>query len=404
MSGSPTIVAITFDRLNSLSRLLDSLLKANYNGHTNVRLIISIDGGGSKDVITHSNSFAWPFGDKIVIKHQKNLGLRNHVLSCGDLTSKWDEVIILEDDCIVGPEFYNFAVHALRFYNDDIRMAGISLYSYQVNEYAQLPFQPINNGYDNFFMQVPSSWGQAWTKFQWSRFKNYYKDNMVITDKDKLPETVKGWPESSWKKYFYKYIVENDLYVVYPFHSHTSNFSELGTHVQYDTSFLQVPLRLFAPHGGYHFQEFSESLNKFDAYFEIDPKFLNLFGFNIQENFGMDLYGLKQLNLFSYNYVFSIKDCNNPIKKYDGRMFPLIQNLIFELGGDFISFAKSEDFSSVEINTKKKLLINTQYFGFWSGFKAGMSEGVLQVQHSNTYKLGTFLLKPFQIFKKKSKH
>ena len=98
MMHHPAIVVVTYNRPDSLMRLLGSLTKARYP--VGVPLIISIDGGDNreKQVVKIAEEFPWPHGKKEVICHEKNLGLRKHILSCGDLTERYDSVIVLEDD------------------------------------------------------------------------------------------------------------------------------------------------------------------------------------------------------------------------------------------------------------------------------------------------------------------
>ena len=99
------IVVVAYNRPDSLNRLLDSLTKVNYEGH-NVPLIISIDYSGKDDVYLAAEAFEWKFGEKKIIRHPENLGLKKHVLSCGDLVKDYDAVIILEDDLLVSPGMY----------------------------------------------------------------------------------------------------------------------------------------------------------------------------------------------------------------------------------------------------------------------------------------------------------
>lgn len=394
----PAIVVVTYNRIESLKRLLNSLLKANYNELTDVKLIISIDGGAASDVIEFANGFSWPFGHKEIIQHTENLGLRNHIIHCGDLSEIEESVIVLEDDCIVGYEFYKYAVQSIGYYLNETSVAGISLYSYSINEYAQMPFQPVYEEHDNYFMQVPSSWGQAWTKQQWSLFKEFYLKNPIISEGDRLPENVKDWPETSWKKYFYKYLVDNNLFIVYPIHSHTSNFSEIGTHYDSETSQLQVPLKFFSPKAGYKFSKLNNSLNIFDAYFEILPQCLISMGANLDEGVGIDLYGLKQLHLFNYSKVLTIRNATKSIRTYDCRMFPLFHNIIFNLNGSGINYSFVENVSIEISSSKSRILKNVQYFGYWLGYKEGFRAGIDQVYKSNSYRLGRVIAGPLNRF------
>ena len=67
------------------------------------------------------------YGEKIVLCHPERLGLRRHIISCGDLTEKYGAVMILEDDLYVSPDFYNYAMRALDKYGEHPQIAGIAL-------------------------------------------------------------------------------------------------------------------------------------------------------------------------------------------------------------------------------------------------------------------------------------
>ena len=62
------------------------------------------------------------------------------------------------------------------------------------------PFLGVIDGKEVYFMQHPCSWGQAWTAKQWLSFMTFYNTDPQITSDDNMPESVKIWPESSWKK------------------------------------------------------------------------------------------------------------------------------------------------------------------------------------------------------------
>ena len=164
---NPAIVVITYNRPNSLDRILKSLSQADYSDYENINLIISIDGGGGNLIIDIAEQYNWVFGEKIIIRHDINLGLKKHIISCGDLVDEYNSLIILEDDLYVSPEFYNYAHKAGNFFCNDERIAGIALFAPIYNEISLTLFNPVNDGFDNYFMQVPCSWGQLWTKNQW---------------------------------------------------------------------------------------------------------------------------------------------------------------------------------------------------------------------------------------------
>jgi len=391
-----SIIVVAYDRPASLTRLLMSLKKAVYKNFEQVRLIISIDGGGSESVKTIAEEFVWDYGAKRVIHHPQNLGLRKHILSCGDLSKEYGNVIIIEDDCVVSPQFYSFSEQALKFYSSDQNIAGISLYSYKVNEYTFLPFQPLADSSDVYYMQIPSSWGQVWTKKQWQQFKNFYSQNPSITEQDQLPDQVKDWSESSWKKYFYKYIVVKNLFIVFPKHSFTTNFADAGAHFVEGSTFFQVPLFQTSGNANFNFITFEESWNKYDAYFEILPEALTKLGVVSDENFGVDLYSTKQLHLFEYSYIYSLRKSTNPIKTFGITMFPLIQNIISDEPGNILSYGKKESFDEVETENYWQIRKVQQPFGFMSGERYGARK----VMNTWSYKIGNVILHPHLYFLK----
>lgn len=388
----PAIVIVAFNRPKALDRLLKSIEGSKYD-LMDIPLVISIDGGTSDEVVKIANDFEWKFGEKELITHEKNLGLREHILQCGDLTEKFGSIIMLEEDCFVSPNFYYYGKHALDFYECDENVSGIALYSYSFNEGAQMPFNPFNDGKDVYFMQVPSSWGQAWTKKQWMAFKKYYNEAPNILHGDRLPVNVKRWPESSWKKYFFKFVIDKNKFIVYPKISLTTNFGDIGTHYGKTTEKLQVPLDFRT--NGYSFISFDEAMVKYDAYFEILPELIGL-----PPNTIMDLFGTKELDLFDGEYVYSIKDCVNPIKTFGYQLKDNFLNIKYEIPGCVIKYGEKKDFKVVESSVKKDLMQKMNELIYESGFSDGEKEGYVRgrdfIKSSKPYKLGNLLLLPLK--------
>ena len=360
--------------------------------------MISVDGGGDIKVVELANSFEWKYGQKEVVIHDQHLGLRNHIISCGDLCYRFGSIIMLEDDLIVGPDFYNFAVQAVNEYDKDPSIAGVSLYAYRNNENVSLlPFSPIDNGCDVFFMQVPSSWGQAWTQTQWDRFRNYYSSCSEVTSKDRLPSNVIRWPESSWKKYFFKYIVEKDLYFVYPYVSHSSNWGDVGTHFHYENAvtFFRVQLAL-SKNIKYRFPSFSKQGVVYDAFFEILPEYLRRQGFAATSDFGVDLYGAKDLSLYRQKMFLSSKYCNKAITQFGIELFPIEHNVLFGVPGSDISFADSTSFVSPPQDFIEKMFTLQHQ----KAYDCGCVKGELSITQSVSYRLGHFLTSPIRKLKR----
>lgn len=341
------VIVAAFNRSNPLQRLLDSLSKVFIN--VPVPLYISVDGKGDSEVIELANSYQWPFGSKKVISHKENLGLHNHILSCGDLTKSYDGIIILEDDLFVSSYFHTFAAQALNYYRSEKKIAGISLYSHSFNETAEMPFLPLNDGDSVFFMQLASSWGQCFSRDQWAQFKSWYDANKKLSREQlsRLPPNVAKWPESSWKKYFICYMVENDLYFVYPRNAYCTNFADKGVNLDNDGHF-QVPLNYGKDNMS--FCKFSESRVIYDSYCEIIPSSLNSFvNTFVEYNYTIDLYSNKPINQITTDYILSSRSSSNPIHSYARKMIPHEANVIAGIAGNEISFSHIRD---ININTQ----------------------------------------------------
>ena len=123
---SIAVCAVCYNRKDSLARLLSSLDAACYP--VPVTLIISIDRSDTTVVEEYADGYVWHHGEKRVVKHQENLGLRRHILSIGDRLEEFDAVVVLEDDIYVAPSFYYYAQQCVERFADDMGVAGISLY------------------------------------------------------------------------------------------------------------------------------------------------------------------------------------------------------------------------------------------------------------------------------------
>lgn len=223
------IVAVAYNRVNSLSRLLSSLEKASYDSES-VPLIISVDKSNTDVVELFADDYKWPHGEKKVDKHEHNLGLRPHMMSLGKWFSLYDALVVLEDDIVVSPNFYYFTRQSVEKYANDSEIAGISLYSYQVNYQTGLPFQPIIDEHDAFFMNCAMSWGEVWMKHSWQQFYEWYLSHQDFPSMDHLPSRICNWNQKSWLKYHTRYCIEENKFFIYPYVSLSSNSGDPGVH------------------------------------------------------------------------------------------------------------------------------------------------------------------------------
>jgi hypothetical protein len=222
----PAIVVAAWRRPRALKRLLESLLQADYPAGE-ITLILSLDGGADAGSVALAQAFSFPAGRCEVVLHPENLGVREHILWCGDLSRRFGSVIVLEEDVLVGPAFFRYAVAGLAAYRGVPQVGAVALYAPEFNEIARLPFVPADNGCDAYFMQFPCSSGQAWDAPLWNEFRKWLEGSGSLTTAA-IPPYVAGWPDSSWKKWFAAWLVETGRFVVYPYRSHTTNCSDPG--------------------------------------------------------------------------------------------------------------------------------------------------------------------------------
>jgi hypothetical protein len=348
----PTIVVIGYNRPNSLLRLLDSLSKAHYPAG-DIRLVISLDNSGTLEPLRIAEAYPWAHGEKRVIHREKRMGLRNHVLACGDLTEEYGDVLVLEDDLFVSPYFYEYTTQALKAYEDDPRIAGISLYSQQFNQTANLPFTPIDDGNaDVYFMQLAASWGQAWSRKHWLGFRQWLEANGTdISRIDGIPGDIRSWPESSWLKLYNAYIISRDLYFVYPYRSLTTNFGDPGEHFYIASSRFQVAIQ--QQRMDYHFPRSSDALAMYDAFCEMLPA------------------SLKRLNpkLAGYDFtvnLFGCKTCRSGLQltrtskpgvhSFSLSMKPMELSVLHDVAGDGIALIDTAEVDAAALNAPR-----TQY-------------------------------------------
>tara|TARA_R110002020_G_scaffold91560_2_gene222278 strand:+ start:9245 stop:10414 length:1170 start_codon:yes stop_codon:yes gene_type:complete len=345
-SSTPAIVVVAFNRPRSLDRLLKSLGSAHYP-ETSIPLIISIDKAENNgDVLLMAESFDWPFGDKKVNYQEENLGLRKHILQCMGYAAEYGSMILLEDDLFVAPGFYKYTVQALDFVGNDPKIAGISLYNHQFNVHVGQNFSPLEDGFDNWYFQFASSWGQAWTKTQTEQFLEWYHTSPKINERQHIPQNVRQWSDKSWLKFHIAYLVEKDLFFLYPKISLSTNFSDAGTHIGNDTTTYQVPL-MYDAEKKYHFSKVSRSLSVYDAFFEntnLGP-LLDLIG----DESTIDLYGYQKPNkrFFLSSAILDFK----VVRSFGKSLRPLDANIMFGIEGeDFFLY----DTSVIVQNNKTK--------------------------------------------------
>jgi hypothetical protein len=366
---NPAVVIPAFKREKSLGRLLHSVNQAYYP--ESVQLVISLDFGATEDVKKTAQNFDFKHGSVQIIEQTKKLGLKDHIMVCADFSLQYGSVIILEEDLIVSPGYYNYAKKALDYYDNENSVAGISLYSQRFNETAQLPFEPLKTECSAYFMKLVCSWGQAWSSKQWKEFKDWYSDiqSTTILNTIELPENVKDWSKNSWKKYFNAYLIKKDKYVVYPYNSYSTHCGdEEGEHIRKLGNLFQVPLSGIISNSQFvQFPNFTNHLIKYDMHMESSGDFVgSLLGLE-NENIEVDLYGTKSINqLLESDYILSSKKINSPIQSFPLQFKPLELNMKFEsydTESQFFYLYKTNDLNEVNFKKPNHLRL-AQYFSY----------------------------------------
>lgn len=360
MKKDIAIVIPCYNRPRVLARLLNSIYQA-YLTDFSIDIVFSIDYSGNDDVYKIVDSFNWEAGKKKVIKHSQNIGLEKNIIFCGDLTSEYDAVIVLEDDLVVAKDFLNYAFQAYDYYVNEPNIAGISLYKYEYCEFGQQRFYPMELGFDTYFVQWPSSWGQMWTKMQWKSFKRWYLINNQDISSFNIPDAAKSWL-CSWKKYYAAYLVDTNKYFVYPFFSFTNMFPTVGVHFSKKMKLLNTEtVSLYQGVGGkYNFLKWEDCSFFYDCYFELKSIWVDLNGHMVEAD--MDLYGSKFKKNIEKKYVISSLEISNAqkLKSWGGDNIPFELNVLQDCVGNFFYMYNSYDYKKLSLKPNKKLFLRVR--------------------------------------------
>lgn len=387
------LVVIAYNRLVSVERLIKSLLRADYDD-SNVDLIISIDKSKTSIVEDFADRVIWPFGEKRVIKHYENLGLRKHIMSQGKHFDKYDALVILEDDLVVSPCFFYYVNQTVAKYSNDKRIAGISLYSYHMNYQRQFPFEPIKTEYDAYFMKCAMSWGQIWLKNQWEDFYVWYQNNLNFDYTAEMPRSLYTWPDSSWLKYHIRYCIEKERYFVYPYVSLTTDYSDVGTHNNdaNNTTVYQVGLQR-GNKKSYNLPDLTDEAVKYDGFFENEVLYSTL---NMTpQNCSLDIVGGNGNQSKKRFWLTTAKAPFKVVSSWGMRMRPIEINIIDNVPGNdiFLYDTSEKSHNGKVIDSKNVILFNYRLPNMFSlmrvyGIKSFYLDPVKSLFHKVAIKIG----------------
>ena len=331
--SKPAIVVIAYNREESLKRLLDYIDQADYSSFDGIDLVISIDYWKKNNPCYRiADEYNWRFGRKRVIKHKKNLGLKEHILLCGDMTETFGSIILLEDDIIVSPAFYKYAAAACEYYKCHEEVMGVGLYSSKQYGATEYPFEPEKNGKDTYYEKWVVTWGECFNRDRWREFREWYSRNSgELREIADVPHYITHW-EKSWSKYLAYYMNERNLFFVSPYESYSSNYHDKGIHQEdSNDSAWQTVMQLSAS-DSYDFSNLGNAI-KYDSFHErMDLEHFRKI-LRIETDPVLDLYGQTQ-HLRRRRYCLSTRVLPYRIvKSYGLVLHPIEENVFREVPG-----------------------------------------------------------------------
>lgn len=331
MDKSFAVLIVCYKRLDGIKRLLRSLECVDFDDRDDITLIFSIDRSDDDAVERFASEYEWGHGEKRVLARDERLGLKRHILLCGDLTEEYDILVVLEDDVYVSDSMYHYAYSAALHYWDDDRVAGISLFAFQKNWLAwHLRFEPQRTVYDAYFLKVAQSWGQVWTAPKWRPFKEWLSENAEFPHDDVVPDDLYTWGESSWLKHHDRYCIARGKYFVYPYLSLSTNFSDAGEHSRGATNDHQVELQ--CGKRDYSFPTLGEDAIAYDEY--MDREGLGRYLGVPEGQLTVDFWGTKREGQYR-RYVLTSRPLNRPVVKgFSLSLRPIELSVISGLEGD----------------------------------------------------------------------
>lgn len=241
------VLVITLNRYEHFKRCIESLCKCIHADKTD--LFIALDYPlydyhleGYYKILNYIREING-FKNVIMIKRDYNFGPNENLLNAIDfIFEKYDRVIISEDDNEFSTDFLNFVNKGLETYYHRNDIFSISGYNYPIKI-------PKNYKYNTYLWKGYSGWGAGiwkdkWKKLNWNykdilntienflfNFKRVYKihknDKHIIPTLLNMLEKRKLFLDA----YIVWYLLENNMYSVFPVETRVRNHGHDGTGV-----------------------------------------------------------------------------------------------------------------------------------------------------------------------------
>eukprot|EP01048_Picozoa_sp_COSAG05_P018124 COSAG05_NODE_2594_length_2861_cov_2.274801_1_plen_410_part_00 len=194
------VIVLTFNRAQSLSRLLQSLERVEW-GCDRVDVDIRIDRPAAdqschtscelpqhdRDVVETAREWAdrWQHGQATVYKQPVNAGIVGQWLDCWEPTPQTRErAIIVEDDIELSPFCWRWLKAGHNYYAGWEQLAGFSLARMQLNTTSGGTVE-TGGPAPSFGYRLVGSWGFSPAPAHWARFREWFH-----REKDRLDPTM----------------------------------------------------------------------------------------------------------------------------------------------------------------------------------------------------------------------
>lgn len=237
------IHVLLFNRIESARKIFGNLAESRYRGSVDLHIHVDYNHKNSSktDMLHHvAQSFQWQYGEKKIIRHVLNEGLRRSWLEISPDCTRISAIAVLEDDLLTSPDWHEWYTKVWSWIEwhesiNESSILGVSLTPLMKNELV-FPFQKWtpNTSLSLFLHQVPSSWGPIFPCRAWQSFLKYAKirqEDVFEYERTQgvsmlgvrpgdpnfnIPGLHSNWWAGSWKKYMIEYALAKEKYFIYP--------------------------------------------------------------------------------------------------------------------------------------------------------------------------------------------
>lgn len=252
------VVLTVYNRPAHTRRVIESL-----RPHAPQDVLVFCDGvkdGADADAVkaTRAQLDAIDWTRPAIVVRSRNAGLAYSVVAAVDAAlENYDSMILLEDDCVVGPHFFDFMHRCLDVYANDRRVMGVTGYTVPIPNDLRESY-----GSDVYFVARPGSWGWATWADRWQLYERDFalalararRDGVDLAgggrDIEPMIEAAIAKKLDAWTPGWCAAVARHGLFA-YPTVSHVQNVGLDGTGVhcgattRYDTPLateLEMPM------------------------------------------------------------------------------------------------------------------------------------------------------------------